>query len=71
MLYKVLVTEVRRKTIAVDAGSEREAHQRAHDAWMNTEFRLGEEDFDGVEFYVTGESGDGKEKRGETILRKE
>ena len=67
MVYKVVVTETYQKNIAVPAGSEEEAHQRAHDAWTNDEFRLDVEDFRGVEFYVAGEASWSDEK----IERKE
>ena len=53
--YKVLVTEVYQKKVAVMAANEKEAKQRVSDAWNNTEFILEPEDcFIGAEFYVSG-----------------
>ena len=54
--YKVLVTETLQKTIVVEAASEKEASRRAEDAWKNTEYILDVNDFQGVEFYVLGET---------------
>ena len=54
--YRVLVTETRQKTVAVEAASEEEARRRAEDAWKNAECVLGDEDFQGAEFYVVGEA---------------
>lgn len=56
--YRMLVTETHQKTVVVRAGSEQEARQRAEDAWKNTEFILGPQSFQGVEFYILGESDD-------------
>lgn len=53
--YKVVVTEILRKTVVVEAGSAEEAHRRASDAWQNGEYLLDGKDFDGAEFYVAGE----------------
>ncbi|MBR0251188.1 MAG: DpnD/PcfM family protein, partial [Synergistaceae bacterium] len=39
-IYKVAVTEIYRKVVSVEAQNEREAHQRAWDAWNNTEIIL-------------------------------
>ena len=58
--YKVLITETLQKTVIVEAASESEAHKRAEDAWKNAEYLLDEENFQGVEFHVFGES-DGEE----------
>ncbi len=55
MIYRVAVTEIYRKVVSVEARSEREAHQRAWDAWNNTEIILGMNDFDGAEMSVLGE----------------
>ena len=57
--YRVLITETRQKTVAVEAGSEAEARRRAEDAWRNAECILGDDDFQGAEFYITGECVDG------------
>ena len=65
-VYAVLITETRQKTVAVEAGSEAEARRRAEDAWKNAECLLGDEDFQGVEFYIAGE-GVGENKRMEHI----
>lgn len=54
MIYKVIVTETRQRTVAVDANSESEARQRVDDAWHNCEFELDNNHFEGVEFYVAG-----------------
>ena len=56
--YKVLITETHQKTVVVDAATEQEAHQRAIDAWKNSEYLLNADDFQGVEFHVSGEAGD-------------
>lgn len=55
-MWKVAVTEMSRKIITVAAETEEEAHQRTYDAWSNTEFVFGEEDFEGVEVHVIGET---------------
>ncbi|MBQ4432108.1 MAG: DpnD/PcfM family protein [Synergistaceae bacterium] len=55
MIYRVAVTEIYRKVVSVEARSEREAHQRAWDAWNNTEIILSMNDFDGAEMSVLGE----------------
>ena len=54
-VYRVLITETRQKVVAVEAGSEAEARRRAEDAWKNAECILGDEDFQGAEFYIAGE----------------
>ena len=54
-VYRVAVTEIYRKVVSVEAKNEREAHQRAWDAWNNTEIILDENDFTGAEMYVLGE----------------
>ncbi len=54
--YRVLVTETYQKVALVDAGSEEEARQRVEDAWKSMEFKLDVEDFQGSEFYVTGDA---------------
>ena len=54
--YRVLATEIRQKTLVVRASSEQEAQRRAEDAWKNSEFVLSEENFQGVEFHVLGET---------------
>ena len=58
--YLVTVSEIYRRTMAVEAESESEAHQRVSDAWKNAEFILTGEDLEGAEFYVVGEA-DGTE----------
>lgn len=55
--YKVAVTELLRRVVAVEAASEEEAHQRASDAWSNGEIILDGRDFEGTEFHVLGEAG--------------
>lgn len=55
MLYKVAVTETRRRIVSVEANSAQAAHRRVADAWQNCEVMLDNEDFDGVEFHVDGE----------------
>lgn len=56
--FKVLITETLQKTVIVEAASEQEAHRRAIDAWKNAEYMLGAENFQGVEFHVSGEAAD-------------
>ena len=51
-IYKVAVTEIYRKVVSVEAQSEKEAHQRAWDAWNNTEIILDLEDFEAAEMHV-------------------
>ena len=63
-IYKVAVMEVYRKVVSIQANNEAEAHQRARDAWNNTEIILTEEDFEGVEMSVLSES---KEPDGDFI----
>lgn len=53
--YKVVITETFQKTVLIDASSEKEARQRAQDAWKNLECTL-ENNFQGVEFHVFGEA---------------
>ena len=55
-IYKVAITEIYRKVVSVQAQNEREAHQRIWDAWQNTEIILDENDFEGAEMSVLGES---------------
>ena len=55
MIYKVMVTEPRQRSVAVEANGPSEARQRVDDAWHNFEFELDNNDFEGVEFYVAGE----------------
>ena len=56
--YRVAMTEIYRKVVSVEAHNEREAHQRAWDAWNNTEIILDMEDFEGAEMHVLGEGQD-------------
>ena len=51
-IYKVAVTEIYRKVVSVEAQNEREAHQRAWDAWNNTEIILDMNDFEAAEMHV-------------------
>lgn len=69
-IYKVVITETLQKTVIVEAGSEREAHRRAEDAWRNSEYSLDENNFQGVEFHVCGEADDYTEKLFEFIETK-
>ena len=57
-IYKVAVMEVYRKVVSIQAKNEKEAHQRAWDAWNNTEIILDQDDFEGVEMSVLSESKD-------------
>ncbi len=57
-IYKVAVTEVYRKVVSVQAKNENEAHQRAWDAWNNTEIILDIDDFEGAEMHVMEEIGE-------------
>ena len=52
--YRVAVTELLRRTVVVEAESEREAARRAEDAWKNGEILLGDRDFEGTEYFVLG-----------------
>ncbi len=58
--YRVAVTELLRRTVVVEAGSEHEALRRAEDAWKNGEILLGDRDFEGTEYFVLGESQGGE-----------
>ena len=70
--YRVAVTELLRRTVVVEAESEREAARRAEDAWKNGEILLGDRDFEGTEYSVLGESqGDEAEKDLERIEPKD
>ena len=51
-IYKVAVTEIYRKVVSVEAQNEQEAHQRAWDAWNNTEIILDMNDFEAAEMHV-------------------
>ena len=53
-VYKVVVTELLRKIVTVEAKDEKEAHRRVSDAWQNGEYLLDDSDFDGAEFHVLG-----------------
>lgn len=69
--YRVLITETLQKMVIVRAFSEEEAHRRTEDAWKNTEYTLGAESFQGVEFHVLGETeGDRLEKDLEHLEQK-
>ena len=63
-IYRVAVTEIYRKVVSVEALSERDAHQRAWDAWNNTEIILDMDDFEGAEMHVMDE---GQEACGEKL----
>ena len=63
--YKVAVMEVYRKVVSIQANNEREANQRAYDAWNNTEIILDENDFDGMEISVLSES----DETGENFIK--
>ena len=68
-IYKVAVTEIYRKVVSVPANSEQEAHQRAWDAWNNTEIILDNiNDFEGAEMSVLGELGEGLDVDGEKLI---
>ena len=58
--YRVAVTELLRRTVVVEAGSEHEALRRAEDAWKNGEILLGDRDFEGTEYFVLEESQGGE-----------
>ena len=67
-IFKVAVMETYRKEVFVQANNEREAHQRASDAWHNTEFILTpEDDFEGVEFLVLDNGQNSENFTGEFI----
>ena len=65
--YRVVVTEVLRKVVAVEAKDEKEAHQRVSDAWQNGEFLLDSSDLEGAEFHVLDESEGTGEKNLERV----
>ena len=70
--YRVAVTELLRRTVVVEAESEREAARRAEDAWKNGEILLGDRDFEGTEYFVLGElQGDEADKDLERIEPKD
>ena len=54
MLYKVAITETRRRVVAVDADSLAIARSRVSDAWKTGEVLLDDADFEGIEVYVIG-----------------
>ena len=56
MIYKVAVTEIKRRIVAVAAESEIEAKTRISDAWRTGELMLDDNDFEGFEVYVMGEA---------------
>ena len=56
MFYNVAITETRRRVVSVEADSPQAAHRRVADAWQNCEVTLDNDDFDGVEFHVDGET---------------
>ena len=58
-IFKVAVTEIYRKVVSVEANNKKEAHQRAWDAWYNTEFLLDPfDDFEAAEMDVLDEGSD-------------
>lgn len=56
MIYKVAITEIKRRIVAVAADTETEAKTRVSDAWRTGELLLDENDFEGFEVYVVGET---------------
>lgn len=62
MLYKVAITETRRRVVTVEARSPSEAHQRITDAWRNGEVILQDDDFEGIEVYVSGTTNTGNKQ---------
>ena len=56
MVYKVAITEIKRRIVAVAAETETEAKTRTSDAWRTGELMLDENDFEGFEVYVMGEA---------------
>lgn len=61
-IYRVAVMEIYRKVVSVQANNECEAHQRARDAWNNTEIILNPDDFEGVEMSVLSEGDEADEE---------
>ena len=58
-IYKVAVTEIRRKAVSVRAENKEDAEQRALDAWKNTEIILDDfDDFEGIEADVLDDGSD-------------
>ena len=64
--YHVVVREVYRRLIAVQATSRRDAERRAWDGWLNGEVILTEDDFHGAETYALDE-GEAFEAGGKTV----
>lgn len=60
MIYKVAITETKRRLVSVEANTQTEAHRRVTDAWYNGEIMLDENDFEGIEVYVIGEKENGE-----------
>ena len=69
--YRILITEIRQKTMRVEASSEQEAQRRAEDAWKNAEVILDAESFQGAEFHVLGDDEDPIGKSTERIEEKD
>ena len=67
--YRVLVTEIHQKVIRVKAETEREAQQRANDAYQNMEFSISPEDLKGAEFHVI-DTNENYSEKGEMIDKK-
>jgi len=53
--FKVAITETLRRVVTVEAEDEEDAHRKVSDCWHNGAYILDADDFDGAEFYVTGE----------------
>ena len=67
-IYKVAVTEIYRKVVSVEAKNEQEAHQRAWDAWNNTEIILDMNDFEAAEMHVMDEGYELSEKQHDSFI---
>ncbi|MBQ3396959.1 MAG: DpnD/PcfM family protein [Synergistaceae bacterium] len=67
-IYKVAVTEIYRKVVSVEAQNEQEAHQRAWDAWNNTEIILDMNDFEAAEMHVMDEGYELSKKQPDSFI---
>ena len=67
-IYKVAVTEIYRKVVSVEAQNEQEAHQRAWDAWNNTEIILNMNDFEAAEMHVIDDGQEINSKKPDSFI---
>ena len=55
MEYTICITETLKEYVTVTAASSQEAKEQVEDAWENSEYILGAENFQGVEFDIVEE----------------